>query len=555
MINMRGRFAPNGSRVFTPELINERTLNLAPAFATLNDDLMHEFGAQAANYAQPTVLGGSTPPGLGFTFGQSWKRTQMGVMEFSQPVGQLANMEMALAFAASNAFVGKAMRMRTILTCRGLSNSTASDPANRLFDQVLRELNLYKVYREAAWLYYTVGCAPILLPEDGTMNWLQILDPRMIRIMTAYGKTFLYVVIDEQMIKSYNDQKGQMDPRNRDYWVALPASWKKQIQEQATRGTLNHTGESLIKLPDDSYLYLENRFNPVNRKPNDWDGIPLAPYFSACEQYRMAMAAQFASSFLAKNLLALVSVGDPKAEGENYIRPDNVVNNMYMSVFSNPNSAQYIFGDPTLNVRYITPSKDAWASEQLAEPKEALKNLLPSPFWYADSGASFADATVEMRWFLEEIDACNDDFDRNFFLPIYERAAEGRANIAKKHLKAPKHDRSNLVDAAADLAAKSNLYNNGALDIYSLMEAHDFDPDVIMERLRQQKQEAETGVFMPPFEQKQGIVADQVYGIGDEPPAQSGQGGRGGRPNKPGSRPQPEKTTGRTPRPNTGRKK
>lgn len=555
---MSGIFGPNGSLIESPSSIQARTQRLVPAYATLNKSLMRELGAAPMSYSTPQVMNGAAPEGLGFVFGQSWARTQSGVMEFSLPNGQVANMEMALRFACENAFIGKAMRFKTQLATTGIKNCSASDKANNFFDQVHRELGVHEIYRMSMWLYFTVGMAPILLPDPGEpLSWIQLLDPRMVRTMRAYGKTYMYVVIDRRMVDAYNDRKGLVDPRNKDYWDSLPASWKKQIAKRAeARGSVDRYiwtgGEELIKLEPGSYVCLQNRYNSIDRKPESFDGIPLQPYFSAATQFRMGLAAQFAASFLAKNLIALVSVGDPKAEGENYVRPDDSVLSGYRSIFNNPNQAQWVFADATTNVRYITPDKEAWASEQLAESKEQLKNLLPSPFWYNDGGGSYASATVEMKQLVQEIEAANDDFDRNFWLPLHERAAEGRA-IAKKNLKVPLHDRDALKDEIADLQAKSAAYNNGALDVYSLMEAHGYDPDVIVERLRQQKKAAGEKIFMPAFEQKQGIVAGEIYDLSANQeawmPPKGADSEPNGRPPKPGSPPQVERTTGKQPRP------
>lgn len=551
----RGIFGPNGTRVETPDTIAFRTQQLLPAFATLNKELMRELGASTSPYATPQVFGGGAhPPGLGYSFAQSWSRTQQGVMEFSLPQGQVANMDMALRFACENAFVGKAMRFRTQLMTTGLTNSTANDKANQFYDQVYRNLAVPSIYRLGVWLYNTVGMAPILLPEENEeFTWLQVLDPRMVRTMRAYGKTYMYVVVDRQMILAYNDQNGRNDPRNKDYWDALPKSWKKQLAKlaESNGGTLSTGGEQLIKLESGSYVCPQNRYNAVDRNPNGYDGIPLQPYFSACGQYRMGVAAQYAASFLAKNLVALVSVGDPATEKDNYLRPDDSVLGSYRSIFSNPNQMQYVFGDPTMNIRYFTPDKDAWASEQLAESKEVLKNLLPSPFWYNDGGGSFAAATVEMKELQQEIQAANDDFDREFFTVIHERAANNRA-IAKKHQKPPKHDRDALKNEIEDLQAKSSLYNNGALDVFSLMEAHGYDPQTVMDRLREQKKLSGEKIFMPAFEQKQNIVAQQVYGMKPTASAGGASGAnkkKNGRPSTPGSKPQAEKQTGKQPRP------
>jgi hypothetical protein len=246
-------------------------------------------------------------------------------------------------------------------------------------------------------------------------------------------------------------------------------------------------------------------------------------------------------------------VGDPKAEGKDlYVRPDDTVLQMLQNTFQNPNQAQWVYGDPTLNIRYITPNMDALSNAKYAEAKEHLKNLLPSPFWYNDGGGSFAAATVEMKQLEQEVEVCQSVFDDAFWKPIYNRAAQGRTRIAAKKIKAPTHDRNALKDRIADLQAKSTLYSNGGLDIKTLMAEHGYDPDTITQKLKDQQEETKKGVFMPAFEGKQGIVATKTYGINKlttATPSQKGQGGAGGRPAVSGSKPQAATNQARTPRP------
>lgn len=542
-----GGIAPNGSRVYNTSAIAEHTAALVPAAMTLNRDIMREYGAALSSYSNPVVgIGGSAPPGLGFSFGDSWKRTQRGVMEFSQPSGQVDVMNHALRYCFENLFMAKGLRLRTQFTCTGLKNVTPSDMANDFFDTVVSELFLQNIYRKASWLYDSIGLVPILLPPEGQpMTYVEILDPRMVRVETYFGKTFMWLVVDKRMTDALNDPNGTQNPRNKAYWDSLPKHWKEQLISGQKQGL----GEKLITLQEGEFICLENRLNPIERGIRSYDGCPIQPYFAALEEYRMHMAGDFATAFLAKNIIALVSVGDPKAEGDNYVRPDDNTNLMMQSVLQNPNQAQYVFGDPTMNIRYIVPDPNSWTEAKYANCKEQLKNFLPSPFWFNEGQGSFAAATVEVQALQEEIKYKNSDFDRNFWLPIYNRAAAGRARIGKKVIKAPNHDENAMMDQMALAQKNSTLYANGGLDIRSLIESHGFDFDVVKQRLTDQTKDAKDGVFMPAFEQKQGIVAKETYGIGDEPQPSS-DGGKGGGQKKVGSPSQSESKQGRrTPRP------
>lgn len=550
MYGGKGIWAPNGTLIETPKTIYDRTASLSSRALQVGSDIMREYGAQTSNYATALTsssIGGARPSGLGYSFPDTWDRTQKGIMEFSLPVGQTAVIDMAQRFCSENVFVAKAMMLKTLFTTKGIQNQTADDKANEFLDSVNAQLHLARIFREAVSMYYSVGLVPILLPEaKKPLDWVELYNPKFVRVTRSYGKTKLYLIPTQRMLSAMNDPNGDSDVTNRDYYNSMPDSWKKQLQTENQSKMPRIGGERCLDLEDGSYIVIENRYSAFDRNPGQFDSCPLYPYFSACENYRMMMAADFATSFLMKNIIALVSIGDPKAP--NYMEPGDTENSMLMSIFQNPNKAEWVYGSPTLNVRYITPDPNVLDNKKYAEVKDILKNLLPGPFWYSEKGGSFADATVELQWLEEEAVSCQNAFDEYFWKPIYERATEGRSRIAKKNIKPPTYDRSALRDRAADLQAKSTLFNNGGLDIKSLIREHGLDPDVIEARKREQMKDVKSGLWAAQTEQKQGITAAKLYGLGSQSQASS-DGGKGGRPKKPGSRPQSESSTGRTPRP------
>ena len=520
--------------------------------------LVSEMGS---DYAAP--LTGSGPPGLNFLFGDSFKRTQRGTMEFSLPAGQIATINDSFKYAFENVFIAKAMHLRTIFTCAGLSNDTNATEANDFFDAKIRTLALENIYRKAVWLWWTVGLVAFILPEAGQpLTWVEIIDPRMVRTITAFGKTSMFILPDKRQVAAAWDQKGTSDPLNKAYWEALPQSWKKQLLAYVTNKVREPNDHILIQLQPGSFIVIENRDMPFNRNTYDFDGSPLQPYFSAAQQYRQLMAGDFAAGFVAKNLIALVSIGDPAKEGANYQRPDQGALKHLQGAFLNPNSAQWSFVDPTVNIRYITPDPATFGSEKYNDVKEQLKNLLPSPFWYNDGKGSFAGATSELTWMQQEIDHCHDAFDRNFWVPIYQRLVESNDRLSKKVPKPPSHHKSNLKDNNQWLQTVSSLYNNGGLSVDQLITEHGFDPEKTKEKLQSQQADVKNRVYSPAFEQKQGIVADTM-GLNKPKPgeesttspastkANKGSGKKPtGRPKVTGSPPQSETSKVRTPRPN-----
>ena len=536
--------ANNFTVVETAESIERKTGAMISMGALANISRPHSIET-AAGYAAP--LTGSSPLGLGFSFGDTWRRTGRGAMEFNRPWGQKDTIDTSLGYAFENCFVGKAMRVRTQFTCTGTQNTGPNDQVNDFFDQVSRKLYLNRIFHQAVWLYYAVGLVPVLLSDpdekNGALSFVDILDPRMVKTQRAYGKTAMWLKADNRMVSAMADPNGTQDPRNKAYYDAMPKHWKRQLVECRSRGV-----DLIIQLKDGEFLAIENKFNPIDTKMGAWDGAPLQPYFNDCEQYRMLMAGDFAAAFVYKNLIALVSIGDPKAEGEKYIRPDDKVLADLQAAFQNPNSAQWAYVDPTVNVRYITPDHALFGNEKYAKCVGTLKNLLPDPFWSAEGNGAFAAATVQMQEMQEEVNFVNTVFDDEFWTPIHERAAQAQPRIAKKDVRPPKHDRNALQNRKEYLEGMNNLYSNGGLSVPSLMEAHGIDPVTETAKLQAQQDEVKKKTFVPAFEGKQGITAKVKYGIDPKGAASSKPPGKNGRPAT-GTRPQSESQTGTQPRP------
>jgi hypothetical protein len=546
MINS-GLLAPNGRPVLSTQDVERTQYKIVTAL-----DLLKSTGALDRNAFRETAsdtpysmpVSGNAPNGFGFAFGDSFQRTQRGVMEFSMPLGQSDVMDYAMKVAFENPFVAKALRIKTQFTCKAVANTNSNKTGNTFFAKQNRALNLIKLFNQGVWMYYTTGCVTYMLPEPGDpFTWMDILDPRMVRTIRAFGKVVSFLVPDKSMINAVKDPKGNSSPLNAVYLQMMPASWVAQIASalQSNPGynpdAIRAGGEILIRLTPGAYITIDNRFNPIERGSGSYDGIPLQPYFSAAEDFRMKLAGDFAAAFVAKNLIALVTIGDPEAEADNYQRPDAQALQSLANSVNTVNKATWFFGDPTTKFQYITPDPAIFGIEKFANSLSILKNLLPSPFWYNDGGGSFAAGTIEIKWLREEVQAANEEFDREFWTPVYERLSGEKSApyIPDKFVVPPQHDRNSLVDDAMLLSKDMGLYNAGALSVQSLLESQGRDFDVELARLREQKKIIHEDVFMPAFEQKQGIAAAIEYGIvpGGQPASPGdGNGQPGDGPNK-----------------------
>lgn len=573
-----GIYAPNNTLIRSPLSVQRSTQILSMADIAMQ--VAHARKEIASDYVAPIL--GTQPGGLGFTFGDTWRRTQHQTMEFQMPTTQVDIMNTSFRLAVDNVFIGKAMKIKTDFTCKNLRNKTPNAPINKFFDSVIKSLRLQNLYRKAVWMYYTLGMVVLLMPPaNESLSWVELLDPRMCRVFEAFGKKVVYIVPDERMLNAVRDKDGKANRLNKDFYDMMPLSWRTQLaaalKQQpnyipAVQG--NRPGEILIRLDPGSFLVMENRLNSFSRYSNGFDGAPLQKYFAAAEQHRMLMAGDFASAFVAKNLLALVSIGDPDAEGENYQRPDTPTLTNLAAAFGTPNSAQYMFGDPTFNVRYITPDPDTYSFEKYRMPWEMMKNLLPSAFWWNDGQGAYASSVNELKWFRDEIDATNDDFDRNFWIPLFERAAQSTSlHVSVENLRAPMHDKNSLTDDATLLAQANMIYGNGGMSVHALLETFGYDYDTTRQEKLDELKDVHADIWVPAFESKQGITGEVNYDMTavqtkaeteNAPPPVPGAGKPGGnsksskpspsarpagRPSVPGSKPQAERPGGaRTPR-------
>lgn len=576
---LRTLLAPNGTRVYTQADVEDRTQSMTMArgqimaaqelISRLNPN--RETGGDN-DYVMPISSGstGLATPNLGFGFGgDSFRRTRHGSMEFTLPVGQVDTMNLALEYAEHNVFISKALRVKTDFTCKGLTNKTSKPQTNKFFDSVIKRLGLADLYRQAVWMYYTPGLVVILLPEPGEpFTFASLIDPRQCRVFQMFGQKAVFVVPDQKMINACKDPNGAMNFINKINYDMIPVAWRTQIiaglqiRPRYNPASVGASGEMLIKLTPYSYVVIENRDTIFNKDPQGYDGCPLTKYFSEAEQYRMLLAGDFATAFVSKNLIALVSIGDPQTEGENYQRPDTPTLQGVAQTFETSNGSQWVFGEKTLDVRYVTPDPETWAHDKWRAPLEGIKNILPSPFWFNDGSGSFAGASMEIKTLREEVDTCNDRFDRLFWTALYERAAADPSapRIADKDLRPPEHDKSSLIEDSIRLQSMQNAYADGGISMRTLLAEYGYDYDVERQRKLDEKKDIDSHIWIPAFEAKQGIVSGIEYKVGNAgkenfpigtppSPPDGGDGGPGGRPVVPGSRPQPETSGPRAPRP------
>ena len=402
------------------------------------------------------------------------------------PRDPTAVIQMSARYSYENPFVAKALRVKTDFTVKNFHHRTHKTEAKNFYDEESIRLHLWERLREIVWSLCSVGMAPVYWGGEegnGRIQFIEILDPRTVHVERIFGKYTLYLKIDDKMKEAVLDPQGLKDPRNKSRYQNMPAYWIKQIKQNLE----SHNLEGLIQLKDGSYAVVENRYSPHGRVANTLDGVPLQPAFDALQKYRLLSAGDFAVAWGIKNMITLISEGDPKAEGESYIPPDTARLAKLQQMFQRPDYAFTVFCDPTTKVEFVIPPVEAFAIDKYIQPEKEIKEVLGLPgfMWLSDKTANFSGATAELRLLREEVDALRMLLQEQFFRPLYTRlrAAAARPGFSAKDIVLPSYDQNSLRDDAIWLSQNNDLYGRGAISLRSLCDVYGLDFDYEIEEL------------------------------------------------------------------------
>lgn len=456
------------------------------------------------------------------------------VADMNIPRNPVAMIQLSLRYAAENPFVAKALRVKTDFTVKDFKHQGIKKSAVEFFDNYALKLNLKTQLRKIVWNLYAVGLAPIYWggEDGGPIQYLQIIDPCAVHVEDILGRPKMWLKITAAMISAMRDPLGKENPVNKAQYDSMPEYWRQQIREVMALGRAN----GLIELKDGSYTVVENRYVAYNRQLNTLDGIPLQGAFDALQRYRLLAAGDFAVAWNVKNMLTLISEGDPKMDPKNYKPADTLRLAKLQQQFSQPDYALTIYCDPTTQVRYVVPPLEVFDPKKYEQVEKEIKDVmnLPSFMWNNKGTGAFGAAMQEVQLLRQEVDSLRLLLEEQFFRPLYTRlrGGVGRPGFAAKDIILPQFDQNSLRDDTIWLGATKELYGVGALSLKSLMEVYGFDFDYEIAQKKQEHKDlgntAEGAELMnntparPLYEPSQGNLSP----VGD----------KGGRPEKtPGS--------------------
>lgn len=476
----------------------------------------------------------TSPPSLNGNINERFSKRHP-VADLNIPRDPVAIMQTALRYSLENPFVAKGLRVKTDFVCKDFRHQTMNQTVKDFYDSEAIRLSLSLRIREITWCLVSLGVAVVYWggEDGGRINFLEVLDPRMTRIERIMGKDVVYLKIDQQMKDAVRDPQGLMDPRNKVRFQSLPAQWVKQIQENLLKGEAH----MWILLEPDSYTVVSNRYTPFNFTSNSFSGGPLQPAFDALQRYRLISAGDFAVAWNVKNMITLISEGDPNQDVKTYAPSDDFRLANLEAKFSNPDYSLTVFCDPTTQVRYVVPPLEVFDPKKYFQVEKEIKELinLPSFMWNNDGGGTFGAAMAEIKMLRDEVDWLRVCLIEGFFRPLYSllRSRAAKPGFAAKAIALPEFDKNSLLDDTVWLTTIGEAYGRGAASLGTYQEAMGLDPEFEMERLKQEHEKYNSNLS----DRQNTTVAQPLYesNQGNQNP----ESDKGGRPEKPGSEPRP----------------
>lgn len=440
-----------------------------------NDDIELNI-ARSLSYIQPiTPIQGALNDRIAHRF---------PLADLNKPRDSVAVLQTAIRYAYENPFVAKAAKIKSDFTTLGMTLRTHNSKVMEFYLDEVDRLNMKILLRHIVWHLYAIGICPIWWggEEDRRITNIEILDPRMCHVEYNFGRARLYLKIDEKMRQAVADPEGRVDIRNRARFQAMPKYWVRQIQEQKNIGD----GKGFIELQEGSYTVVENRYTALNRIVGELDGLPIQPAFDALQRYRLLQAGDFAVAWNLKNMITLISEGDPKAEGGSWKPVSTARLSALQSQFQRPDSSFVVYCDPTTKVEYVIPPIEAFDTAKYQQPEKEIKEVLniPSFMWISEGAGTYANAINEIKGMRLEIMGIREILDEQFFKPFFRRlrAQVARPGFKESDIVYPTYSYTSLQDDATYLKNVSDLYGRGAVSLQTLQLANDLDPEYEMEQ-------------------------------------------------------------------------
>lgn len=481
-------------------------------------DLMSTFvrprdmDAEYADYAETIV---NTPGVYNDRFS---KRNP--ISELNKPRDITGIMNLSMKYAEDNFIVNRTIKVKKNFATREmtlLGQSTAKEFYEREFKRLKIRQWLGHIFR----YYWTVGRLCVYWGDVRPIEGICILDPRAIIVRDFLAKRFVFLRPDPRWVSVIQNGGIVGTPEFAFLMKNLPSYWIPYIKNNQE-----------IPLKENEFALVENDlslFTDRGIKDHTIAGVPLSAAFDALQTTKMLMSGDFSTAWLIKNVIALVSIGDPKLEGVNYSPPDQIALQKLAAAFVRPEFAMMAFVDPTVQIRYVYPDPKNLDGAKYQEFNKQIEYVMGVPGVFTSVSGDFASASLSLKPFREDIHVARLDIIEQFLDKIMPHMREGYTSRKTGGDKAEvmvEFDTDCLKDDKQVQDELNGKWDRGAISNRSLLEGRSRDFDTELERKKEEKKYQD--ILVPLF--------DVAHG---DPDQQGGAPNNSGKPTNPATTSQP----------------
>lgn len=463
------------------------------------------------------------------------------ISELNLPRDVEGVMNLSMRYAEDNYMVSTGVRIKKNFALKDMT-ITGTSTAKEHYQSEYDRLNVRKLLNNVFRYYWITGRVVVYWGEERPIKRCTIIDPRFIRVQSFLGEQYVFLKPDPRWRTILQQGGGGLTDQKLEKAFLLrnlPAWWIPYIM-----------ADEYIPLKPETYALIENDLSLfATRGIHTVGGTPLSAAFVELSIHRMLLAGDFSVAWMMKNMIGLVSIGDPEHE-QNFQRSDTRELSKLQQAFQRPDYAMWAYVDPTVQIRYVTPDPDLLKGERYRESSAHIERVLAIPAVFSANGGKsgdFASDSLELKCFREEIQFGRDDVKAQLFGKLNPILREGhtKRNAGTKN-PGIEFDNDCLVDDRILMEMLNGKFDRGAVSIQSLLEGKHQDIETERERKGLEEAEVKAAFWAPAYDVSHGYPGP--VGPPQHGPT-SGDGGTGGRPTTTG-KPTNEKTTGsQQPRP------
>jgi hypothetical protein len=367
-------------------------------------------------------------------------------------------MTMSMKYAEDNYIVAKGIKIKKNFAAKDMSLIGSSSTVKH-YQSEFRRLKMRYWVNQIFRYYFMLGRVVMYWGDDRPLKALSMLDPRLVNVKRFMGIPYVFVKPDRRWkeMMTNGSQEGKFLKR------VIPAYWKPYIMR-----------EEEIPLKDGTYALIENDLSLfASRGLSAIGGVPLQPAFNALQILNLHLAGDFSVAWMMKNLIALVSIGNPALEKERYVRADQVELQKLQAAFQKPEYAMWAYVDPTVDIRFFHPDPTLYATDKYKKPTEIVEYVMGLPPVFSPSGSSsdYNSSTLTLKPFREEIEMARGDIMDQFFSQILPVMRDGYTRrVAGTKDAEVIFDQDSLKEDRVILEELTAKYDRGALSMQSLLE-------------------------------------------------------------------------------------